>query len=66
MVRRGTGKGEISASWKLENVNVLAISYKDQAGTVTFSDGEKGAVIKVMIYDNDQWNLEAAYCILDS
>lgn len=63
VVRRGTGKGEISASWKLENVNVLAISYKDQAGTVTFSDGEKGAVIKVMIYDNDQWNLEATQLV---
>ena len=53
VVRRGSGEGEISAKWHLENVNVLEESFKEQTGTVVFPDGVKSAEITIDLFDND-------------
>ena len=66
LVRRGGGSEEITVQWKIENVNVMAASWKEQAGMVTFPPGIMHASIKVEIIENSHWNLEVSPLCCDA
>ena len=63
LVRRGTGSGEISLTWKTENGNVDAASYELQTGAITFEKGQMTASLELVINDNPAWSTESTMCV---
>ena len=66
LVRRGTGSGEISLTWKTENGNVDAASYELQTGAITFKEGQMAASLELVINDNPAWSTESTMCVVFS
>jgi len=58
IIRRGSGKCNVTVHWETENVNIAQQNYEQQSGSVELAAGAFEVNIPIRIRDDESWSLE--------